>query len=290
MYDYLITTESTADMSAGHMRNLGVDVIRMEYFIDGGTPIEDDMIAQSAFDVFAKMRQGSVVTTALVTNARFVDFWRPMLEAGHDILHISFSSALSSTINCARMAAEEMKESYPDRTILVIDSLAASGGQGLLVEHAALQKNNGLSLQELCDWVEKNRLSVQHWFTVEDLEYLRRGGRVSSVAAFVGSMLKIKPVLHVDGEGRLTPKEKVNGRLASIKNMAAKTNASIDPENNPVVYICHADAKEDAEKLRDLILAAHPALNIQFSFIGTVIGAHSGPGTLAVFYRGTGRE
>lgn len=289
MTQYVITTESTADLSFERTQALGVPVIRMEYSIDGGEPALDDMSAESAFTVFRQMRTGSVVTTALVNSHRFCEFWEPLLAEGNDILHISFSSALSSTYQCACLAAEELQQKYPGRTIYVLDSRGASGGQGLLVEHVARQKDLGLSLLACRDWVEENLFSFHYLFTVDDLVFLQRGGRITSTEAFVGTLLRIKPVLNMDLEGRLTPRAKVNGRNAALKNMLQRFEATFDPARNPFIIICNADCEADAAKIADMIHGLYPSLEIRHSFIGTVIGAHAGPGTLAVFYRGPGR-
>ena len=289
MEPYIITTESTVDLPAARLSALGVPVIRMEYSEDGGEPRQDDMSQESAFAVFERMRAGSVVTTALVNTQRFMDFWKPLLEAGSDVLHIAFSSALSSTCQCANMAAEELMRAYPGRSIRVADSRGASGGQGLVVEHAAMQRDAGLSLLACYDWVMENRFSFHYLFTVDDLKYLQRGGRISSAEAFVGSLLRIKPVLDMDLEGRLIPRAKVNGRGASLRNMLQRFEDTFDERLNPFIILCNADCTADAEKMSALIHGVHPSLEIRHSFIGTVIGAHSGPGTLAIFYRGHGR-
>lgn len=286
---YILTTESTVDLSAERLQALGVPVIRMEYAVDGGDSQLDDMSEDCAFSVFRRMREGSVVTTALVNTHRFVEFWTPLLEAGNDILHIAFSSALSSTCQCAQLAAEELKTAFPDRTVYVVDSRGASGGQGLIVEHAAMQRDLGLSLLACRDWVEQNRFSFHYLFTVDDLQYLQRGGRITSAEAFVGSLLRIKPVLDMDLEGRLIPRAKVNGRNAALRHMLQKFQATFGPALNPFVILCNADCPADAEKFAGMVHAVYPSLEIRHSFIGTVIGAHSGPGTLAIFYRGPGR-
>lgn len=286
---YILTTESTVDLSAERLQALGVPVIRMEYAVDGGESQPDDMSEDCAFSVFRRMREGSVVTTALVNTHRFVEFWTPLLEAGNDILHIAFSSALSSTCQCAQLAVEELKTAFPDRTVYVVDSRGASGGQGLIVEHAAMQRDLGLSLLACRDWVEQNRFSFHYLFTVDDLQYLQRGGRITSAEAFVGSLLRIKPVLDMDLEGRLIPRAKVNGRNAALRHMLQKFQATFDPALNPFVILCNADCPADAEKFAGMVHTVYPSLEIRHSFIGTVIGAHSGPGTLAIFYRGPGR-
>lgn len=290
MADYLITTESTSDLAKEIYEEQNVRVIRMEYMIDGGEPQFDEMTEASAFAMFRKMREGSVVTTALVSTARFLDFWRPLLAEGFDILHICFSSALSGTYNCALAAAEELSGEFPARSIYVVDSRGASGGQGLLVLHAATQKHNGLSLLACRDFAESQKLTVEHLFTVDDLVYLRRGGRVSAAAAAFGTLLSIKPAMDMDFEGHLVPREKVKGRLASIKWIRDHFLASYDPALNPYVIICHADCLDDAERLKAMLLAELPDLDVRFSFIGAIIGAHSGPGTLALFFRGNGRR
>ena len=212
----------------------------------------------------------------------------PILQAGEDILYLGFSSALSSTYNAGALAAEQLAEKYPDRKILTVDTLSASMGQGLLVYLTVQQKRAGATIEEARDFAEKNKFHLCHWFTVDDLHHLRRGGRVSATSAVLGTVLNIKPVLHMDNEGRLIFMEKVRGRRASIKRMLEKMReTAIEPEKQ-IVFMSHGDCIEDAEYLAGRIREEWN-VEVVINYVGPVIGSHSGPGTLALFFLGTER-
>ena len=213
----------------------------------------------------------------------------PLLEGGEDVLVLAFSSGLSTTYQSAVIAAEELKERYPDRKILVVDSLCASLGQGLLAFHAAKKRDAGMPMEALARWLEENRLHLCHWFTVNDLMYLKRGGRISAATAVMGTMLSIKPILHVDNEGHLVSVGKVRGRKASIQALAEKVGELARGYDNPVMFISHGDCPEDAQYLADLLKQRYGVKEVYINYVGAVIGSHSGPGTLALFFLGDHR-
>jgi DegV family protein with EDD domain len=231
------------------------------------------------------MREGSVFTTSLPYPDKSEKAMREILDAGRDILYIGFSSGLSGTYDGTRMVLEGLATEYPERKIMHVDTLAAAAGQGLLVWYAAQMREQGASIEEVHKWVEDNRLKLAHWFTVDDLMYLFRGGRVSRTSAWAGTLLKIKPVLHVDDEGKLIPMQKVRGRKKSIDAMFKLMCETADePVENQAVFISHGDCIEDVEYLEKLIEEKwHPRM-IFHNILDPVIGAHSGPGTLALFF------
>ena len=202
---------------------------------------------------------------------------------------LAFSSGLSTTYQSARIAAEELLEAYPDRMIRVVDTLSASLGQGLLVWYTCRKRDEGLSLDETADWVEENKLHLCHWFTVDDLFFLKRGGRISGATAVMGTMLNIKPVLHMDDEGHLISMGKARGRKAAIQALAEKTRELGEGYDNATMFISHGDCREDAEYLAGLLKKKYGVKNVYVSYVGAVIGSHSGPGTLALFFMGRHR-
>lgn len=290
MCDYVILTDSSCDLPAGLAEQLGVGVLPLTVEIEGkryhnyldGREIDPK-------DFYAKLRAGSPATTAAVNVGEWAEFMEPTLKAGKDILVLGFSSGLSSTCNNAAIAAEDLRASYPDRKIYVVDTLCASMGQGLLVYLAVQQKNAGKSIEEVRDWAEENKLHLCHWFTVDDLNHLKRGGRVSATTALVGTMLSIKPVLHVDDEGHLINMSKTRGRQSSLKALVDKmAETAMDP-GAQVVFLSHGDCIEDAEKVAQMVKERFGVKEVVISYVGPVIGAHSGPGTLALFFLGTHR-
>ena len=251
--------------------------------VEGGSTYNDSFkVAAKAF--YHLLRAGKTSTTAQINAHEFMEWADPILQAGEDILYLAFSSGLSGTFNSARLAAEELREQFPERTIEVIDTLQASMGEGLAVYYAACLKNEGKSLREVADWFVANRQSICAWFTVDDLMFLKRGGRVSGAAAVAGTLLGIKPVLHVDEEGKLIPMEKVRGRKASLDALVKHFAASTYDRSEQVVFVSHGDCLEDCRYVADKI-AALGVKRVCISTIGPVIGAHSGPGTVALFFR-----
>ena len=211
------------------------------------------------------------------------------LSKNLNLLYIAFSSGLSGTYTSAEIAKTDLMEKYPKQKIIVIDSLCASMGEGLLIHYAAKKKDNGASIEELAKWIENNKLSVCHWFTVDDLFHLKRGGRVSSVSALLGTMLGVKPILHVDDAGKLIPMEKVRGRKAALTALVEhmKKSAKVTPDD--VVFISHGDSIDDANFIKDLVLKEFNVKEVRINYIGSVIGAHAGPGTIALFFMGQSR-
>ena len=286
---YWIVTDSTIDMpkryvdSQEHFR-----VLNMSYTMDGVSYVPDGTDENSR-EIYRQLRAGKNIVTAQVNSESWREAFEEILAGGNDLLVIAFSSGLSGTCQAAFTAAEEAREKYPDRKLEVIDSLCASAGEGLLVDYALRNRDKGMSLEENAAWVRENVQNIIHWFTVDDLMFLMRGGRVGAVSAYIGSLVKIKPILHVNEEGKLIPREKVQGRRKSIRALADKVKQNIvDPEGQ-LVLISHGDCEAEAQSLADMIKAELPVAEVRLSYIGPIVGAHSGPGTLAVFFMGKGR-
>ncbi|MEG0505148.1 MAG: DegV family protein, partial [Raoultibacter sp.] len=234
---------------------------------------------------YTMMRDGKVISTSLPNLAESEKLFRGLLEQGRDVLYLGFSSGLSGTFEAIDLILTDLKNEYPERTIHSVETLAASGGQGLLIYYAVQKKRSGMSIDDVASWVEDNRLKLAHWFTVDDLMFLFRGGRVSKTSAWAGTMLNIKPVLHVDDEGRLIPREKVRGRKKSLNALVdhMKTSA-LSPISEQVVFITHGDCLEDAEYIANKVRDEFGVSEIHINYVDPVIGAHSGPGTLALFF------
>ena len=286
MATYKIITDSCCDLPVEKIQALDLSVIPLNLLFRGETRL--DAVTDEIKEVYDGLRAGEAASTSAVNPEGWASVIEPVLKAGKDALVLCFSSGLSTTYQSAVIAANELKETYPDRTVNVVDTLCASLGQGLLAWLACDKRDAGLSLAELTDWVEGNKQNLCQWFTVDDLMYLKRGGRVSAATALVGTMLKIKPVLHVDAEGHLINVAKVRGRKASIQALADKV-AQLGIEGyKERVTICHGDCIEDAKYLESL-LKAQGVKEIFIGYTGAVIGSHSGPGTLAVFFLGKER-
>ena len=239
--------------------------------------------------VYDGLRTGEVATTAAANPQDWTSVIEPVLADGRDALVLAFSSGLSTTYQSAVIAAQELQEKYPERTVKVVDTLCASMGQGLLVWYACHQQQAGKSLEEVCAWCEDNKLNLCHWFTVDDLMFLKRGGRVSATTAVLGTMLNIKPILHVDDEGHLIKVSTARGRKASIDALAAKAAATALPGQNDTMFISHGDCQEEAEYLAEVLKEKHGVKEVIIGYIGGVIGSHSGPGTMALFFLGSKR-
>ena len=290
MSDFVILTDSSADLGADLARELEVQVLPLSFILDGKTyrnyPDNREMDPHAFYQM---LRQGQVATTAAVNVAEYTDALEPLLQAGKDVLILAFSSGLSTTYNSSAIAVEELREKYPDRKLYTVDTLCASLGQGLLVYLAAQERKKGRSIEQVRDWAEENKLRVCHQFTVDDLHFLKRGGRISATTAVVGSMLQIKPVLHVDNEGHLINIAKARGRQASLKALVDKmAQTAIDPAGQRV-FISHGDCLEDAQAVAGMVRERFGVQEVYLNYVGPVIGAHSGPGTLALFYVGTER-
>ena len=287
MRKYVIFTDSSADLTREMSDQLGIRTIQLDVILDGEKPAANDKVDIKEF--YGKLRDKKGATTAAVGMERFYSIFEKAVQEGLDVLYLGFSSGLSSTFNAAAVAMNELGEKYPDRKLYAVDTLCASMGQGLLVYHACKLKENGADIDTVKTYVENNRLHLSHWFTVDDLFFLKRGGRVSAATAMVGSLLNIKPVLHVDNAGKLINVSKARGRKASIDAMFAKMKATALPDQNSVVFISHGDCIEDAEYLAELVRKEFSPKQIEINYIGPVIGAHSGPGTLALFFLATER-
>lgn len=290
MRDYCIVTDSTCDLPANIVTDLGITVIPMEFQLDGTTylnyPDGRDYDFHAFYDA---LRAGKASTTSQVNYQTFLDTFTPILESGRDILYLAFSSGLSGTYNGSVIAANDLMEKYPGSKVISVDTLAASVGEGLLVYTAAKKREEGLALDELAQWVTDNRLHLCHWFTVDDLNHLKRGGRISPAVAIIGTALGIKPVMHVDDEGHLIPVSKVRGRRKSLDALVEHMAETCDKPESQTIFIGHGDSKEDAEYVAKLVRQKFKVKNIILNYIGPVIGSHSGPGTLALFFFGTHR-
>lgn len=287
MRNYKIITDSTCDLPSTVIRELDVHVIPMEYILDEVShfqDIEDEGEKTASF--YGSLREGKVSSTSMINTARFMDVFEPYLKGGQDILHISFSSALSGSYNASRVAAEELKELYPERKILVLDSISASIGQGLLVYHAVLKKRQGLTHEELYVWLEEMKKQICHWFTVEDLMHLKRGGRISALSANIGTALNIKPILSVNMEGKLVNLGKVMGRKKSLSELIIKMKTSIETPENQVVIIGHGDSLKDAEFLASKLKNELHVKEVIMTQIGPIIGSHTGPGMIGLTFIG----
>lgn len=281
--EYVLITDSACDILPEKLQEWNVELIRMPYlFTDNGKEMLDH--DQPMKEFYNEMRNGRVAKTSGVNEDTFMNAMKPILESGRDLLYLAFSSGLSVTCENGRKAAEQLEEMYPERKIRVVDTLCASAGQGLLVYLAKENRDKGMNLNENASAIEADKLHLCHWFTVEDLKYLKRGGRVSAATALLGTALNVKPVLHVDNEGHLIKMTQVHGRKKSIRTMAEKLGETI-LEDTPV-FISHGDCEEDAQTLANILKEQYGRETNLITGIGSVIGAHSGPGTLALFFRG----
>ena len=288
MREYIIFTDSCCDIKPELLERWGVPYANMTFSFDGEDKeyINTDITNKEFYD---RMRKGTSAKTAAINADSFTRAFEPILQGGKDILYVAFSSGLSTTVNSAHMAAEELKETYPDRKIAIVDTLAASAGGGLMVYMAVAKRNEGATLEENAAYIAS--LIPQHciWFTVDDLEYLKRGGRVSPLVAFAGGVLGIKPVLQMDDEGHLIKVSTARGRKKAIEALADKYAELSYEEKNTPIFISHAECEEDAKHLADILMQRHGAEVTLITEIGPVIGSHAGPGTLAIFFIGKHR-
>lgn len=284
---YQIITDSGCDLSLQMYEKL--DVIVAPLCLNFRGKEVRDLSEGFIKSLYQAMRDGETASTAAINPSEWSSVIEPVLKNGQDVLLMAFSSGLSTTYQSAMIASQELREKYPERTIKVVDTLCASRGQGMLVWYACKKKNEGMSLEEVYQWCENNKLHLCHWFTVDDLVYLKRGGRVSTATALLGSMLQIKPVMHVDNEGHLINVSKVRGRKASIEAIAKKLGETGIPGANETVFICHGDCIEDAQLLEKLVREKYGVKEVFTYYTGAVIGSHSGPGTLALFFLGQQR-
>ncbi|MCI7474075.1 MAG: DegV family protein [Clostridiales bacterium] len=290
MGEYVILTDSSADLTAELVAELGVEVIPLSFTMEDKTyyNFPDNRDIDPA-DFYKRLRGGAMATTSAVNVATYTDTIEPMLKEGKDVLVLAFSSGLSATCNSAKIAAGELMEQYPDRKVYVVDTLCASLGQGLLVWYAANLKKEGKTIEEVREWTEEHKLNLCHWFTVDDLMFLKRGGRISSATAVLGTMLSIKPVMHVDNEGHLIKVGTARGRNASLKALVDHMAETAQDPGKQVVFISHGDCLADAQKVADDVKSRFGVETVIINYVGPVIGAHSGPGTVALFFMGSER-
>lgn len=281
---FVIITDSCSDLTQELIEKYSIRVIPATFSIKGKNYKNyADEREMKTHDFYEMMRAKEVAITTQISPSEYIEIFEPYLKDGYDILCIAFSSALSGTYNSSLVAREELLEKYQDRKIYCIDSLCASMGQGLLVYYAATMKYEGKSIEEIVDWLEKHKMNLAHWFTVDDIGTLKRGGRLSATKAFLASILNFKPILHVSDEGKLVPEGKVRGRKKSILEIINHVKNSIVNPENQTIFISHGDSFEEAKEIGDELIRSLK-VKVIYGYIGPVIGAHSGPGTLAVFF------
>jgi len=287
MNKYVIITDSSSDLTPDILSDPALSLLQLDVLVEGEEARPNCDVDIKEF--YGKLRAKLGATTSAVNIDNFLALFESYLKDGFDVLYLGFSSGLSGTYNAGLVAAKELAEKYPERKIYALDTLAASLGQGLLVNYAVNMKNDGADIDTVRDFIEENKLHLCHWFTVDDLFFLKRGGRVSAATAVVGSMLSIKPVLHVDNKGRLISVSKARGRKAAIDALFDKMKqTAIDPEGQ-TVFISHGDVIEDAEYLANRIRNELHVKEVKIGYVGPVIGAHAGPGVLALFFIGSER-
>lgn len=287
---FVLMTDSSANLNTDIIEKFNIEVIPMIFLINDvehrSYKKGENVDIKQYYDM---MRNKEHIKTSLLSPENYVEVFRPVLESGKDILYIGFSSGLSGTYQSSKIAAEALADEFPERRIVAWDSLCASMGEGLMVYYAAKMKEEGKSMDEILSWLEENQLKLCHWFTVDDLFFLKRGGRISATTAIIGSALSIKPVLHVDDNGKLVSVGKARGRKQSLNALVSKFEETAINPNDQVVFISHGDCIEDAEYVADKIREKFNVKDIVLNYIDPVIGAHSGPGTLAIFFIGTKR-
>ncbi|HOI47307.1 MAG TPA: DegV family protein [Bacilli bacterium] len=290
MSKWVLATDSCSDLPNSLVESMNLKVIPLSVTIENKTyfhyPDERELSIEAFYDM---LRNKKVAKTSLINVGEFLAFFEPILKEGNDILYIGFSSALSGTFQSSQIAAQELAETYPDRKIITVDSLSASMGQGLLVWHAYQEKLSGKSIEEVAKWIETNKLNLCHLFTVDDLGTLKRGGRLSETAAFLGTLLKVKPILHVSNEGKLVPIKKARGRQSSLTTIVELMRSLIVNPESQTIFISHGDSMEDAAAVGTMIQTEFKIKDIVYNNIGPIIGAHSGPGTISVFFVGNSR-
>ena len=287
MRDFVITVNSTVDLSREWLEERNVPVVPLKYTIDGET--YTDMYGLSAKEFFDKLREGHMSVTSQVNPGEAADMLEPFLKEGKDVLHLGFSSGLSGTLNSMKIAGEELSEKYPEAKVIVIDTLCACLGEGLLLYYALKQKEQGKTIDEVAQWVEENKLHICHDVTVDDLNHLHRGGRISKTTAVLGTLVQIKPIIHMDNNGKLQVIGKERGRKKSLNKIVDMAAEQAKGWDNDIIMITHGDCIGDAEYVAKLVREKMGIDNILINNIGTVIGSHTGPGVVAVFCMGNKR-
>ncbi|MBQ8555172.1 MAG: DegV family protein [Clostridia bacterium] len=286
---YWIVTDSAIDMPVSWIKQQECfKVLSLSYLMDGQAYVPDGT-DEGTKAIYDAMRDGKILTTSQVNSETWAECFRELAGAGHDVLTIAFSSGLSGTCAAAQSAAEEVRAEFPERKLVVIDSLCASAGEGLLVHYALKNRADGMSFDDNAAWVQNNVQNIVHWFTVNDLMHLYRGGRVSATSAYIGTLARIKPIMRVDEAGKLAVKEKAAGRRRSIHILADKIRQDIVKPEGQLIMISHGDCADEAQALADMLKASLPVEDVQLTYVGPVIGAHTGPGVIAVFCLGESR-
>ena len=288
--EYVIMTDSSCDLSQELADQLGLEVLPLEVMADGKNYRNWLDGREIGFKEFYKLaREGKELKTSAVNTAAFEEKMEKLLKEGKDILYIGFSSGLSTTYNSGEAAARELREKYPERKIYTVDTLAASLGQGMITYYAAKKKEAGATIEEVRDFVENEKLHMCHWFTVDDLNYLKRGGRISAATAAVGTMLSIKPVMHMDNEGHLVAVGKARGRKAALCQLLDTMGELGEGLEGQTTFICHSDCMDDAQYVASQMKERFGVAQVNINWIGPVIGAHTGPGTIGIFFWGSER-
>ena len=285
---YKIITDSSCDFTDAMCAQLDIAYTPLTVTYNGES--HSNFSEEAAIKAFYnELRSGVTATTSAANPDDWAKVMEPALAEGHDVLVIAFTSGLSTTYQSAVIAAEDLREKYPQRKINVVDSLCAALGQGLLIWYACRKREEGLSLEELTAWVEENKLHICHWVTVDDLSHLKRGGRISATTALVGTMLNIKPIIHVNDEGKLINVGKIRGRKGAIEHIAGKVGELGEGYDNETCFVVHGDCEDDANVLANILKEKYGVKNVHIGYLGPVIGAHTGPGVLAVFFLGKHR-
>lgn len=285
--NYKIITDTCCDFPAYMYEELDLEVISLS--VNYKDQVWREYSEEWLKELFNSLRAGGTASTSAINPAEWGAVIEKVLESGQDALVLSFSSGLSATYQNAVIAAEELREKYPDRRIRVVDTLCASLGQGLLVWYACKKRDEGMALDELADWCEETKMHLCHWVIADDLMHLKRGGRISAATAVAGTLLQIKPVIHMDDAGKLVNVGKARGRKAAIQTICNKVGELGIPGANDTVFICHGDCLEDAKQLEAMLKEKYGTKHVFIYYIGAVIGAHAGPGTMAVFFLGDHR-
>lgn len=294
MQPYVLTCCSTADLSKEYFESRNIPYVCFHFTIDGVEYMDDLGQSMPFQEFYARIDKGAMPTTSLVNTEQFIAFFEPFLKEGKDILHLTFSSGLSGTYASALLAQAELKECYPERTVTIVDSLGASSGYGLMVDTLADMRDSGVSLPEAAAWIEEHKLNLHHWFFSTDLTHYKRGGRISPTAFVVGSILGINPLMNMDDQGHLTPRFKINGKKRVmreiVKQMEMHAENGLDYDKK--CFISNSACLDDAKSVAALVEATFPKLNgkVLINSVGTVVGSHTGPGTVALFFWGDSRK
>ncbi len=291
MCNFIFLTDTASDLTKDMLSKTVIsELIPLSFTIDETNYVNTiDRTDMEVSDFYALLRTGKMATTSMVNTETYKDYFEKYLKDGKDIFYLAFSSGLSGSYNASTIAAQELLESYPERKIVIVDSLSASLGYGLLAFLTSEQIMNGASLEQAAKWAEDNRLNLCHWFTVDDLDFLKRGGRLSGAAAYFGTLLGIKPILHVDDEGHLVAMEKVRGRKMSLDGLVKRLETKGLDIKNQAIFISHGDCIDDANYVANEIKQKFGVKRIEIGHVGPVIGSHSGPGTIALFFLGSDR-